>query len=182
MVILGALTVGAGCGHIEYRDRGARRDRTRVATAGGVSVRANGPTYTVVPGPAPTPRVAVFVVPPQPRPAFVPPRPMPPPPTYAVAPPPPPPQGGELQCSGNQRLRIHNQVVDGHGGPAVVASGNCVIELSESIVRGTPALVASGNAQVRFVESRIIGDVRAMGNSRIDQSGSTHRGQMLRGR
>jgi hypothetical protein len=173
----------AGCGHIEYRARGARRQRIASAvnvSAVHVSAGPASPGYVVMPGPASTPRVAVYPAPP-PGPPMMPPG--PPPRAHAFAPPPPPAPtaGGEVECSGNQRLRIHNQVVDGRGGPAVVASGNCVIELSESIVRGSPALIASGNAQVLFVESRIIGDVRATGNARIDQRGSTHRGSTLRG-
>ena len=87
---------------------------------------------------------------------------------------------GAVSCGGQQRLRIDDQVLDGSDGPAVQASGQCVVEISESIVRGQPAVVVSGQAQVVLVECRIEGDLVSQGQGQIRTPGSRHRGQVLR--
>lgn len=85
--------------------------------------------------------------------------------------------GAGVYCGGNQSVRLTNETLDGQGGPAVIASGNCVVEISESIVRG--AVLARDNATVRLVECRIQGDLSATGNANIDTPGSRHEGQRL---
>lgn len=110
----------------------------------------------------------------------------PPAPAPVQAPPPPAPapepapqrvayRGAVVHCSGNERIRVHNRHVTAEGGaPAIVATGNCVVEVSESIVRGAPAVVVEGNARVELVECRVFGDLVSGGNAHIGTRGTAH--------
>ena len=98
-----------------------------------------------------------------------------------VAPPPPQPEqrvvrgNAAVRCSGNERIRISDRHVTAQAGaPAIVATGNCVVEVDESIIRGTPAVVVGGNAQVELVECRVFGDLVSGGNGRIATRGTAH--------
>ncbi len=171
--------LAVGCGSITYGGGSEEVVETQTQMQG---------YYVAAPTPAPVyePRVTVF----QPPPQVVPPPPQfaAPPPRFVVPPPPPamapaPARlavgNGVVTCSGNDRVRVYDRVVDGGHGPAVVASGNCIVELNESIVRGHPAIHASGNAVVRVIESRIQGDILASRSVRIDSHGSRHRGSRI---
>lgn len=89
-----------------------------------------------------------------------------------------------VRCGGNERIRVHNRhVVAEDGAPAIVATGNCVVEVSESIVRGSPAVIVEGNAQVSLVECRVFGDLISGGNAGIATRGTAHEeGQVLQAR
>jgi hypothetical protein len=180
-----ALSV-VGCGRIEYGDDAPEQQvsqPSRPATAGGV-------TYVVAPSPPPQPapsgsqRMIVVVPGPQAQaqaqtqtqtqtqaPS---------PPAASPAPAAPALPSGLVVCSGNQRLRIDDRVIDGEEGAAIVATGNCVVEVYESIVRGQPAVHVSGNAQVHLVECRVRGDLASGGAARIHTRGTAHRGRVLR--
>jgi len=86
---------------------------------------------------------------------------------------------GAFACGGQQRLRIDDQVLDGGDGPAVRASGQCVVEISESVVRGQPAVVVQDQARVVLVECNIQGDMITRGQAQVQTRGSRHRGQLL---
>lgn len=133
---------------------------------------AGGATYVVAPAtPQPAPGHAVIVVPAPQAPSQPPPSPQ-----VAVA---PPASNGVVVCSGQQRLRIDERVIDGQEGAAIVATDHCVLEVRESIVRGAPAVYVSGNAQVSLVECRVEGDLRSAGAASIRTSGTAHRGRVL---
>lgn len=101
--------------------------------------------------------------------------PQPPPPPQLVQAPPPQIYGrAPVMCTGGETIRVHDEVVDGAGGPAVIAAGNCVVVLSESIVRG--AIQVLGNATVQMVESRIEGDISQSPSARVEMRGCRHRG------
>jgi hypothetical protein len=170
-----------GCGSIAYGDNEPEQAREQVVVTSG------GPAYAYAyaqPQPLPPPR-------------FVQPAPAPLPPVVMVMPSAPvqqfqqpqfqqpqfqqprfqqprfqQPARGLIVCSGNQRVRISDQRLDGGNGPAVHASGNCVVDIDESIVRGVPAIVATGNAQLRFSECRIQGEILTAGNAQIETPGS----------
>lgn len=162
LAFLVSLSVAA-CGRIEYGD--PVQHVVEETTMGGhyVTVQPGPVEYRAQVTPAATP----------PPPAYA------PPPPQAVAMPPVGP--AVVTCSGNDRVRIHDRVVDGRHGPAIIASGNCVVEVTESVVRGAPAVSVHGNAQVQLVECRVRGDLVSSGNARIDTRGTRHRGQVLRG-
>jgi hypothetical protein len=127
----------------------------------------------------PQPPARVMVLPPPATAPMPPPAAAPPPMAYGRPMPGPWGQGAPLVCGGNQRIRIADQRIIGRGGPAVIASGNCVVQISGSIVMGRPAVQASGNAQVQLIESRIRGDLLSGGNAHIDMRGSRHRGRVF---
>lgn len=104
----------------------------------------------------------------------------------AVPSPPPPATttyGGvaELSCGGNERIRVHNRHVRGGDHAAIVATGNCVVEVEEAVVVGSPAIVVRDNARVVVVESRVTGDVLIEGRGEVPMRGSVHRGRRLGG-
>jgi hypothetical protein len=156
------LVVLSGCGTITYG-----RGETYVENVVEMETRA-----VLVPGQAQPDRLVVVQPPPPqpPPPQIV----QPPPPQIVQAPPPPMVGNAPVMCGAGQRLRVHNEVVDGRGGPAVIASGDCVVELSESIVRGP--IHVGDNAQVVIVECRVEGDIHASPTARVDMRGSRHRG------
>ena len=147
-VVAAGLACALGCGRIEYGE----------STTEVVEVRTGGGTYLVQDPPNVEYRAHVVPAPnPQP-PAYAAPQPPPPQPPPAFQPEPGRPgPPGTIRCAGNEQIRVDDEVIDGRGGPAIVASGNCVVEVTESIVRGAPAVVVTGNARVRLVESRVQG-------------------------
>jgi len=171
--LLSALALSAvGCGSIEYGDDVAREPArpTRPATSGSAGYVVVQPSR-----PAPPPPGQHVVVVPAPR------RPAPPP---APVPPVPPRQAqpsGVVVCSGDQHLVIADRVIDGRRGAAIVASGNCVLEVRESVIRGRPAVHVSGNARVALVECRVRGDLMSGGAAQIRTHGTAHRGRILHG-
>jgi len=86
----------------------------------------------------------------------------------------PPPSNAAFSCSGNERLSLVNRHVNGEGGIAVYASGNCHVIINEVILRGEPAVVAVGNARVDVIETRIYGDLIAHGAANVTTRGSRH--------
>ncbi|HJL16452.1 MAG TPA: hypothetical protein RMH99_12395 [Sandaracinaceae bacterium LLY-WYZ-13_1] len=194
-----ALAVGAlalvGCGSIEYGDDAPRRHHraqsapVRVqspppraqAQAPRPQATAGGATYVIRAEDAPAPPAdghVIVVVPgperavPQPSPVRVEAAPV----QVEAA----PAANGVIVCSGDQHLRIEGRVLDGgDDGPAIVASGNCVVEVSESVLRGQPAVQVHGNARVSLVECRVRGDLVSGGGARIMTRGTAHRGRTL---
>jgi hypothetical protein len=79
-----------------------------------------------------------------------------------------------FSCEGDQELRLFNRHVNGNGGLAVYASGNCHVILDEVILRGEPAVVAVGNARVDVIETRIYGDLVSSGGATVTTRGSRH--------
>jgi hypothetical protein len=144
------LTLVAACGHSQ------RRVETVVVQ--GETQRYVSHVVLSAYQPAP-----VVVTPPAPAPA------RPPAPPEAEA-----PASAPVTCSGDERIRIVNRRVDGGSGPAVVASGSCVVEIAESILVGEPALVVTGNARAVVVESRVLGRIVTDGAAQLDMRGSTH--------
>jgi hypothetical protein len=149
---IAAALAFAGCGSIAYDD-GRPSERVTVTTTGGYVVqRAPGP-------PVPGPYVTVL-------------------PGVAHAPPPAPvapmprPPAGAVQCGNGDHVRIRNQRIDGGAGPAIVASAGCLVEISESIVRGVPAVVALDGARVVLSESRIQGGIEASPGAIVATPGS----------
>lgn len=156
----------SGCGSIAYDDGSERED---------VAVSAGGAAYLVTQPAQPPPGPYVTVLPPDTQvheaPTYQGPTyPTYPAPTYRA-----PVYGPSArQCSGGQRLRIVNEVVDGGSGPAVVASGRCVVVIDEAIVRGQPAIVVTEGARVDIIESRIQGDIHRSGGAQLQMRGSRH--------
>lgn len=110
--------------------------------------------YYVAPAPAPAPGPYVMVLPPGPQ---AQPAPMP---------------AARIQCAGTDHVRIVNQVIDGGNGPALFASGDCFMDIRESIVRGNPAVWATQGARVRLLESRIQGGIVAEPGTIVETPGS----------
>lgn len=161
------LVLAAGCGHIEY---GNTRPRVVATSTPGSAQVVTIPPAT---GTTSAPPSGVVYVPwdPGAQPAA----PTAPAPIVAA------PTGATVSCSGGQRIRIHDEIVDGRGGPAVVATGGCVVEISEAIIRGEPAIFVADQARVELVESRIQGDVRSVGAAQVSTRGCRHdRGTMQR--
>jgi hypothetical protein len=79
-----------------------------------------------------------------------------------------------FSCAGDEELRLVNRHVNGNGGLAVYASGNCHVILDEVILRGEPAVVAVGNARVDVIETRIYGDLVSSGGATVTTRGSRH--------
>lgn len=152
------LLCAAGCGRIEYGESD-RPVMVAEATTGGAVVVAPPAT---APAPAAPPGVVYVPWDPGAAPAA--------PPVASIA----APAGGAVQCSGAERVRIHDRFVDGGSGPAVVATGACVVEVSEAILRGEPAVFVADRARVEIVESRIQGDVRSTGGGRVSTHGCRH--------
>lgn len=86
----------------------------------------------------------------------------------------------EVTCGGDQRVRVHNRHVRGGDHAAIVATGACVVEVSEAIVVGSPAIVVRDQARVVVVESRLRGDIVIDGMGQVSASGSTHAGRTIR--
>lgn len=163
------LVLAAGCGHIEY---GNTRPRVVATTTASPAQVVRIPPATAAPA---TPPPGVVYVPWDPGAQGAPPPAAPAPAVAAVA----APANATVSCSGGQRIRIHDEIVDGRGGPAVVATGGCVVQISEAIIRGEPAIFVSDQARVELVESRIQGDVRSVGAAQVSTRGCRHdRGTM----
>lgn len=161
-----SLALVAGCGRIEYGESTPRTVAYATPSTGGTvvtvpSAAAPAPTATVAPAPD-----GVVYVPwdPGAQPAA----------PATAAPFVAAPAGAAVTCSGAQRIRIHDEIVDGRGGPAVVATGGCVVQVSEAIIRGEPAIFVSDQARVELVESRIQGDVRSVGAAQVSTRGCRH--------
>jgi len=168
----------AGCGHIDYGPSSPQVAQPAVAPAYAVAT----PVPMAAPAPA-QPRAQDGVV-------YVPwdpgaqPQELAPPPAPIVESTPAPSTvagNAPIQCAGNQRLRVDGEILDGHGGPAVIATDGCVVEVSESILRGEPASLVRGRARALLVECRIDGDLRSAGSAQIETRGSRHdRGRVTR--
>ena len=90
------------------------------------------------------------------------------------------PPTGVLVCGNGQRIRVHDEVVQARRGAAIVAMGDCIVDVTEAIVRGRPAIIAGERAQVRVSESRIRGDVVSRDGARVNIAESRIRGDLLR--
>ncbi len=178
------LVFALGCGHIDYGTSGPARVTIPASSA---VVYAAPPPPSVGRTAAPVPGVVYVPWDPgaqatAPAPVVVAPAPVVVAPAPVAAPAPAMVLAGNapVRCGGNERIRLTEEVLDGGDGPAVVATGGCVVEISESILRGDPAVFVSGNARVSLVECRIDGDLRSAGGGQIDTRGSRHeRGRVL---
>lgn len=162
-----SLALAAGCGRIEYGESTPRTVAYATASTGGTVVTVpSAPPPTAPPVTAAPARDGVVYVPwdPGAQPAA----------PATAAPAVAAPAGAAVTCSGAQRIRIHDEIVDGRGGPAVVATGACVVQVSEAIIRGEPAIFVSDQARVELVESRIQGDVRSVGAAQVSTRGCRH--------
>ncbi|MCB9591874.1 MAG: hypothetical protein H6719_03990 [Sandaracinaceae bacterium] len=153
------LLLAAGCGHIEYG-----RSERQVVVVAPTAVSSVPMTARSVPAPLPAPARDPNVV-------YVPwdPGAQPVPPPRVAA-----PANGVIHCGGADRVRVYDRIVDGHGGPAVVATGACVVEVDEAILRGEPAVVVQDQARVVMTESRIFGDIQASGGGAFSTDGCRH--------
>jgi len=148
----------AGCGHIEYGR--STRGRTTVT-------QETPATYTVAQAPDASvcDRPDVVCVPHDPGA-----QPQPAPQQYTYT-----PQrrgGAPVHCGGDEHIRVHDRRVRARRGPAIVATGNCVVEVTESVVRGRPAIILQDNARVAIIESRILGDVQTPHPAQVVMRGS----------
>lgn len=108
--------------------------------------------------------------------------------TPAESAPPAPPAtaegGSTYECGGNMRAALAGQSLTSSGpGPAIRASGNCELTLTEVTVSGPVAIEASGNAKVTVVGGALTGTDRsivASANARVSVSGATVTGDVDR--
>lgn len=78
---------------------------------------------------------------------------------------------GPIECGGAQEITLEGVTLVNDEGPAVRASGGCVVTLTRSEIRGSDVgVVASGNARVTLRECRVSGGeaaVVASGNAQV---------------
>jgi hypothetical protein len=89
-------------------------------------------------------------------------------------------QGAALRCKGGDTLRVIDETLRNDQGAAIVASGDCTVELLESSVIGKPAIVLRDRAQVEVIESNVAGDVIRGTQSQFRLHGSNHDGRVHR--
>jgi len=155
---LAALAVlAAGCGHIEY-GRSSRGRVTVTETTPGAYTVAQGSDASICARPdvVCVPNDQGAQPPPAPQPRY-----------HAYTPP-----AAPVTCGAGEHIRVHDRVVRARRGPAIVATGNCVVEVTESVIRGRPAIILQDDARVAIVESRILGDVQTPHPAQVVMRGS----------